>query len=174
MAIVTQSGFTLTYRQLQDVVTWAAEHLSSRGVRSGERNAMVYPSSAEAIVLFLAAAIAGTAVPLNPSYKREEFAFYLEDTRARVLLVPPCDFLAAREALPEGGMVIEAGFDEGGTLRLEPASPAPSLRGALIEPKEDDVALVLHTSGTTSRSKWSRFVTATLQPRSPTLFPRTG
>ncbi|HEY7419364.1 MAG TPA: AMP-binding protein, partial [Ktedonobacteraceae bacterium] len=76
MAIAAQSGFTLTYRQLRDEVTRAAEHLSSCGVRPGERVAMVYPNSAEAIVLFLAAAVAGTAAPLNPSYKQEEFAFY--------------------------------------------------------------------------------------------------
>ena len=153
VAIVTQSGLTLTYRQLRDEVTRAAEHLSSCGIRPGERVAMVYPNSAEAIVLFLAAAVAGTAAPLNPSYKREEFAFYLEDTQARVLLVPPGDFQAAREALPEGGKVIEAGFDESGTLRLESVSHTPSLHSAPTEPRGDDVALVLHTSGTTSRPK---------------------
>ncbi|HEU5378943.1 MAG TPA: acyl--CoA ligase [Ktedonobacteraceae bacterium] len=153
VAIVTGSGLTLTYRQLRDEVTRAAEYLSSCGVRPGERVAMVYPNSAEAIVLFLAAAVVGTAAPLNPGYKREEFAFYLEDTQARVLLVPPGDFLAAREALPTGGMVIEAGFDEGGTLRLEAISSTPSLHNALTEPRGDDVALVLHTSGTTSRPK---------------------
>ncbi|HZO75605.1 MAG TPA: AMP-binding protein, partial [Ktedonobacteraceae bacterium] len=152
VAIVAQSGLTLTYRQLRDEVSRAAEYLSSCGVRPGERVAMVYPNSAEAIVLFLAAAIAGTAAPLNPSYKREEFAFYLEDTRARVLLVPPGGYPAAREALPAGGTVIEAGFDEGGTLRLESMSQTPS-RGAPTEPEGDDVALVLHTSGTTSRPK---------------------
>jgi acyl-CoA synthetase (AMP-forming)/AMP-acid ligase II len=153
VAIVAQSGLTLTYRQLRDEVTRAAEHLSSCGVRPGERVAMVYPNSLEAIVLFLAAAVAGTAAPLNPTYKREEFAFYLEDTQARVLLVPPDGFPAAREALPKGGTVIEAGFDAGGTLRLEPVSSPPLQRNALLEPKEDNVALVLHTSGTTSRPK---------------------
>jgi acyl-CoA synthetase (AMP-forming)/AMP-acid ligase II len=153
VAIVAQSGLTLTYHQLRDAVMQAAEYLSSCGVRPGERVAMVYPNSAESIMLFLAAAVAGTAAPLNPSYKREEFAFYLQDTRARVLLVPPGGFLAAREALPTGGMIIEAGFDESGTLRLEPVSPVPSLRTPLAEPEDDDVALVLHTSGTTSRPK---------------------
>lgn len=153
VAIAAQSGLTLTYRQLRDEVTRAAEHLSSCGVRPGERVAMVYPNSAEAIVLFLAAAVAGTAAPLNPSYKQEEFAFYLQDTRARVLLVPPGDFPAARSALPAGGTVIEAGFDEGAALRLSPVSHTPSRRPALSEPRNDDVALVLHTSGTTSRPK---------------------
>jgi len=153
VAIVAQSGLTLTYRQLRDEVMRAAEHLSSCGVRPGERVAMVYPNSAEAIVLFLAAAVAGTAAPLNPSYRREEFAFYLEDIQARVLLVPPGEYLAAREALPAGGMVIEAGFNAGGTLRLEPTAPVPSLRSAPTEPRDNDVALVLHTSGTTSRPK---------------------
>lgn len=153
VAIVSQSGLRLTYRQLRDEVTRAAEYLASCGIRHGERVAMVYPNSAEAIVLFLAAAVAGTAAPLNPSYKREEFAFYLEDTRARALLVPPGDFQAAREALPEGGMVIEASFGEGGTLHLESVSHTASSRHALSEPGNDDVALVLHTSGTTSRPK---------------------
>jgi len=153
VAIAAQSGPTLTYRQLRNEVTRVAEHLSSCGVRPGDRVAMVYPNSAEAIVLFLAAAIAGTAAPLNPSYKREEFSFYLQDTRARVLLVPPGEFPAAREALPEGGMVIEAGFDEGGTLRLSSVSHTPSQGHTLSEPEDDDVALVLHTSGTTSRPK---------------------
>jgi len=153
VAIVARPGLTLTYRRLRDAVMQAAEYLSSCGLRPGERVAMVYPNSAEAIVLFLAAAIAGTAAPLNPSYKREEFAFYLEDTQARVLLVPPGGYLAAREALPAGGLVIEAGFDEGGTLHLEPGSPTPPAHRSLTGPEEEDVALVLHTSGTTSRPK---------------------
>ena len=152
-AIVVQSGLTLTYRQLRDEVRRAAEYLASCGIRRSDRVAMVYPNSAEAIVLFLAAALAGTAAPLNPGYKREEFAFYLQDTRARALLVPPGEFQAAREALPEGGMVIEAGFDEGGTLRLSSVSHTPSQGHTLSEPEDDDVALVLHTSGTTSRPK---------------------
>jgi acyl-CoA synthetase (AMP-forming)/AMP-acid ligase II len=152
-AIAAPSGLTLTYRQLRDEVSRASEYLASCGVRRGERVAMVYPNSPEAIVLFLAAAVAGTAAPLNPTYKREEFAFYLEDTRARVLLVPSGDSLAAREALPAGGMVIEASFAAGGSLRFEPISEGASRRASPNGPADDDVALVLHTSGTTSRPK---------------------
>ena len=75
--------------------------------------------------LFLAASIAGTAAPLNPAYKEDEFQFYLEDTNARLLLLPPeergrgstrgrrfaCVFLTID--MDEAGMVSLAGVGRG-------------------------------------------------------------
>jgi acyl-CoA synthetase (AMP-forming)/AMP-acid ligase II len=150
LALVVPGGISLTHRQLRDEVQRGAEALAARGVRRTDRVALVYPNSAEAIVLFLAAAAAGTAAPINPGYKPDEFRFYLEDTRARALLVAPGQYDAAREALPDGAAVIEAAFDERGRLAFGDG-PAP---GGAVDPlAEDDVALVLHTSGTTSRPK---------------------
>ena len=151
LALVVPGGPRLTYGQLREEVWRAAELLALHGVRRGDRVALVYPNSAEAVVLFLAAAAAGAAAPLNPAYKVDEFAFYLEDTRARVLLVPPGDSPGAREALGDRGTVIEVSFDESSSLRFR--AEAPGGRRALAPPHEDDVALVLHTSGTTSRPK---------------------
>jgi len=51
--------------------------------------ANVLPNGLPTIVAFLAGAIAGTAAPLNPAYRYDEFSFYLEDTSAKVLLAPP-------------------------------------------------------------------------------------
>ena len=45
-----------------------------------------------------AIATAATTAPLNPAYKEEEFKFFLEDTNARVLLLPPDGGDAARRA----------------------------------------------------------------------------
>jgi acyl-CoA synthetase (AMP-forming)/AMP-acid ligase II len=150
LALVVPGGLRMTYRRLREEVSRAAAALADRGVRRQDRVALVYPNSAEAIVLFLAAATAGTAAPLNPGYKAEEFAFFLEDTSARVLLVPPGQGAAARQALPDGAAVIEAAFGEHGALRF----PGGRVQRAGVEPPaEDDVALVLHTSGTTSRPK---------------------
>src|SRR5439155_24985448 len=110
------------------------------------------PNGAELVVGFLAAACAATAAPLNAAYTEDEFRFFLEDTAAKALVVPPGGGEAARRALPDGAPVIEASFDAGGRLELASESPRRAGRSA-SEPSEDDVALVLHTSGTTSRPK---------------------
>src|SRR5205807_1538187 len=77
----------------------------------------------------------------------EALRLYRGDSRARLLLVPPGGGEGARAACPEGVAVIEAAFRDG-EMRLagSRAAPAPA-------PAPDDVALVLHTSGTTSRPK---------------------
>ena len=141
-------GPRLTYGELRERVRRGARALVASGVRRGDRVALAYPNSAEAVVLFLAAAAAGTAAPLNPAYKLDEFRLALEDVNARALLVPPGGGAAARAALPEGAVVIEAALNERGELRIDGdggQDPEP--------PADEDVGLVLHTSGTTSRPK---------------------
>ncbi|MDQ6876700.1 MAG: acyl--CoA ligase [Candidatus Dormibacteraeota bacterium] len=151
-ALVVPAGVRLTYRQLREQVAFAADGLAELGVGRADRVALVFPNSAEAVVLFLAAATVGTAAPLNAGYKEDEFRFYLQDTGARVLVVPPGQGDAARKALPAGVVLVEAAMGADGKLNIESAIPrgGPRTAGA---PDADDVALVLHTSGTTSRPK---------------------
>ncbi len=151
-AIVVPDGVRLTYRALSEQVEAAADELARLGLGRDDRIALVLPNGAEAIVLFLAASTTGTAAPLNAAYKEEEFRFYLEDTQARALVVPPGQGEAARRALPAGVALIEATIGGDGRLVLNSQAGRASSRSA-IAPKGDDVALVLHTSGTTSRPK---------------------
>ncbi len=149
-ALIVPDGPTFTYAQLRAAVAEAAERLASLGIRRGDRVAMALPNGAEAIVMFLAASLAGTAAPLNPGYKEEEFAFYLEDTGARLLLVRPGEGEAARRAMGARGRVVEVAFQSSGRLWMD---GGPEGRATPSPPEPDDVALVLHTSGTTSRPK---------------------
>ena len=151
-AIVVPAGVRLTYRELREQVAAAADQLAQLGVGRDDRVALVLPNSAEAIVLFLAAATVGTAAPLNAAYKEDEFRFYLQDTGARVLVVPPNQGEAARRAMPTGVSLVEAHMDGQGRLALESDAPRDRSRAA-GSPGDNDIALVLHTSGTTSRPK---------------------
>ncbi|HVD01610.1 MAG TPA: acyl--CoA ligase [Candidatus Dormibacteraeota bacterium] len=153
LALVVPGGARLTYAQLREQVSLAADRLAQHGLGSGDRIAMVFPNGAESIVLFLAAAAVGTAAPLNSAYKEDEFRFYFDDLKARALIVPPGEAEAARNSRPEGTMLIEAHLDHHGQLVLETSAPGDPGASAGRPAGEEDVALVLHTSGTTSRPK---------------------
>ena len=151
-AIAVPDGPVLSYARLREMVHDASLRLASFGVQPDDRVAIVFPNGPEAIVLFLAVANVATACPLNPGYKEAEFRYFLEDTGARFLLAPRGNGAEARRALPDGSTVIEAEIDDGGRLSLESSGSRRDVR--TIAPADpDDLALVLHTSGTTSRPK---------------------
>jgi acyl-CoA synthetase (AMP-forming)/AMP-acid ligase II len=147
--VLPEGGAGLTYAELRQQVEAAAEALAAAGIRRGDRVAMALPNGLAAIVCFLAAATAGTAAPLNPACREEEFRFYLDDTGARLLLVPPAGADAARRAAEGRVQVITVGEDVRGRVQLDTSAR----RRTPEAPTVDDVALVLHTSGSTGRPK---------------------
>src|SRR5712671_6882389 len=86
--VLPESGIRASYQSLRDHVATMADALATLGIRRGDRVATVLPNGLPAIVSFIAASIAGTAAPLNPGYREDELFFYLEDTAAKILLVP--------------------------------------------------------------------------------------
>ena len=81
--ILPESNIRVTYAELREQVAGLVGALATLGIRRGQRVATVLPNGLPTIVSFLAAAIAGTAAPLNAGYRQDEFSFYLEDTAAR-------------------------------------------------------------------------------------------
>ena len=130
--------------------------LRAAGVGPRDRVAIVLPNGPEMAVAFVAIAQAATTAPLNPAYKEDEFAFYLEDLSAKAIVVAAGEEGPARRAAEGLGLlVIELRADEDGPAGAFALS-AVGDPGAAAEdgaPGPDDVALILHTSGTTSRPK---------------------
>ncbi|PYP89807.1 MAG: AMP-dependent synthetase [Candidatus Angelobacter sp. Gp1-AA117] len=148
--IIPESNTTISYESLRQQVMRLAESLAGAGIRPGDRVASVLPNGLPTIVTFLAASIAGTAAPLNPAYRYEEFCFYLDDTNARVLLCPPEGADEARRAAQERGIpIFNVEMDEHGSVRMAGAPKSASV----AEPAPENIALVLHTSGSTGRPK---------------------
>jgi acyl-CoA synthetase (AMP-forming)/AMP-acid ligase II/aryl carrier-like protein len=154
---VTAPGRTgLTYARLRAQVEIAGGELTRLGTGRGDRVAIVLPNGPEMAVMFLAVASVATAAPLNPTYRAEEFGFYLSDLGAKMLIVAHgSDVPAVAVAHTLGIPVLKLSASteaEAGVFTLEAGrEPAAARPPGLTE--ANDIALVLHTSGTTSRPK---------------------
>ena len=153
--IVPDSGHTVTYAQAAGQIEAVAQRLAGLGVRRGDKVALCMPNGPDVVTLLLAIITLGAAAaPLNPAYTESEFAFYLGDIAPRLMIIPAGGAAAANAAAEAAGtpvVRVQASVD-GPPELLGPSGPAAPVRSFELG-GPDDVALVLHTSGTTSRPK---------------------
>ena len=150
--VLPEHRLRVSYGALRAQVQAVAEQLAAAGVGRGDRVGIALPNGLPMMVSVLAASVAGTAAPLNPAYTEEEFRFYLEDTGARVLILPPDGLEEARRAAGDRVRMLTIDMDAAGIVSLFGASGVVGRRSA-APPSMDDIALVLHTSGSTGRPK---------------------
>ncbi len=144
----------VSYGELCHQVEAMAEALGRAGVGRGDRVGIALPNGLPMIVSFLAAATAGTAAPLNPAYKEDDFRFYLEDTNAKVLILPASGAEDARRAAGDRHVpILPIDLDIDKDASTTWLASAGGERKPVATPSADDVALILHTSGSTGRPK---------------------
>lgn len=146
----------LTYGGLAALSAAVRQQLRAAGVGAEDRVAIVLPNGPEMAVAFITIAQSAVTAPLNPAYRQDEFAFYLEDLKARaIVLAEGYDGPATAAAAACGIPILRLAMDPAqpaGHFRLEPpqgARPVADSGG----PGAAHTALILHTSGTTSRPK---------------------
>jgi acyl-CoA synthetase (AMP-forming)/AMP-acid ligase II len=153
--IVGEDGQVLTYAQLASRVETLAGRLAMAGVRRGDRVALSLPNGPEYIQVLLAiTALGAAAAPLNPAYTEPEYSFYLTDIAPRLFLVPasrPAAAIAAAEGCSVAVLMVQPAED--GPPGLHLPSKEVTSEASFEAGQPDDVAVVLHTSGTTSRPK---------------------
>ena len=145
----------LTHGGLRDLTDATVRRLNELGIGRGDRVAIVLPNGPEMAAAFVAIGAGATTAPLNPAYRAEEFQFYLSDLDAKALVVAAgSDSPAIAVARSMGVSVLHLDYrhdDPAGAFRLDGPAVGPAVSTGCAEP--DDIALVLHTSGTTSRPK---------------------
>jgi acyl-CoA synthetase (AMP-forming)/AMP-acid ligase II len=144
---------TMSRGELLRLVDRTGGALRTFGIRRDQAVAMVMPNGPEMAAAFVAVASWATAAPLNAAYRADEFDFYLGDLDAKALIIQggpdsPARAGAARRGIP----LIELTADERGPAGSYTLS-VPFADAGAARPAPDDIALVLHTSGTTSRPK---------------------
>ncbi len=144
----------LTYGQLRALSDEVAAVLHRCGVGRGDRVAIVLPNGPEMAAAFVTIAQTATTAPLNPAYREEEYDFYLSDLRAKALVVmADYDGPALAAAKKAGMAIIRLSVPEGAASGAFVLDSDAAGETDTDQPGPDDVALILHTSGTTSRPK---------------------
>ena len=144
----------LSYGGLRTLAETVSASLHAAGIGRGDRVGIVLPNGPEMATAFITVAQTAVTAPLNPAYREDEFAFYLEDLKAKAVILMDGDDGPASAAADKLGITILR-------LKTDPSQPAGQFTlhtdstGTCdaTPPQADDVALILHTSGTTSRPK---------------------
>jgi oxalate---CoA ligase len=152
----------LTHGGLRRLVQRTLATLNGLGIARNDRVAIVLPNGPEMATCFVAAACGVATAPLNPAYRADEFEFYLSDLNAKALIVEAGSTSPALDVATRLGIrLIEL---HPGTLagdfelvpradRGEPKDPAADSAAQPGFAAPDDLSMLLHTSGTTSRPK---------------------
>lgn len=156
LAILAPGRNALTYANLYHHTTRVVETFNYLGIGRNDRVAILLPNSPEMAVAFLSVACVASSAPLNPAYGKNEFSFYLSDLETDALVILDGMESPARQVAFEMNIplieLLPQPDASAGLFSLQ-GKPKESGRKTTGFSKADDVALLLHTSGTTSRPK---------------------
>ena len=155
-------ALTVSYKDLSAEVATFQRKLAHLGVTPQSAVSIALPNTYEFIIAFLASSWQrAIAAPLNSAYRQDEFEFYIDDLKSALALVPKGSFqknnAAVRAARKYKAAIAECYWDaERGEVVLD-VKDEGKLKGKgnqkIERAQPDDIALVLHTSGTTGRPK---------------------
>jgi acyl-CoA synthetase (AMP-forming)/AMP-acid ligase II/thioesterase domain-containing protein len=164
-AILALGRQPLGYARLFEHCAATIALLNGAGISRGDRVAVVLPNGPEMATCFLAITMGASCAPLNPTYRRSEFEFYLSDLAPRALIVqdgiesPSIEVAESRRIRV---IRLHPSIDqEAGIFSLDFGGPVTA--AAPVFAQDGDEALVLHTSGTTARPKMVPLTQANLQ-----------
>jgi oxalate---CoA ligase len=153
--LATGADSAPAYDALRALIDRTLATLNGVGIARNDRVAIVLPNGPEMAACFVACASGVASAPLNPAYRADEFEFYLSDLNAKALIVEQGSTSPAVEVARKLGVrLIELvpQPDEGaGSFVLNAGSGSAAAHRGYAQPQ--DVSMVLHTSGTTSRPK---------------------
>jgi acyl-CoA synthetase (AMP-forming)/AMP-acid ligase II/acyl carrier protein len=153
LAIESPDCKNISFFELNKKIIEIRKIFCNFGLSKKDRVALIMPNGRATVICGLSILSFGTLAPLNPKYKKQEFEFYLSDLQPKAIIIPKGELSPAISVAEKMGIAV---------LEIEQANLSFYHQGEKLLPSEkdfsslaklEDTALVLHTSGTTSRPK---------------------
>jgi long-chain acyl-CoA synthetase len=139
-----------SYAEFDGAAARVATLLERAGVGPGDRVGVMLPNIPAFAVVFYGVMYRGAvAVPVNPLLKAREVAYYLSNSGAKALFATPAFAEEATAGAAEVGARCWV-VDDAGLMALVADLPGQDFP---VERGDEDVAVILHTSGTTGKPK---------------------
>ncbi len=142
------NGEQVSYNEFGKRLATVQDLLLNAGLKAGDKVALLSSNMPNWSVCYFAVVSAGlTVVPILPDFSGTELEMIIEHSEAKALLVSDKLYTRiSKEALSKLNVVIR-------TKNLSVISQTVKEQGQFAEPKSDDVAAIIYTSGTTSKPK---------------------
>ncbi len=148
---VVEGNKRVSYKELGSMVDSFSSYLASKGIKKGDTVAILLPNSIEFVVAFFSiASLGAVSVPINTAFKKEEIAFYVNHSSAKLVLTQEMLKPIAAEAVPDASSSI-AVVKGANPEWIFGATQNISLPEVSIEP--DDEVIYLYSTGSTGKPK---------------------
>lgn len=145
--IIADDNTLINNDKLKELVAKNISTLAKLGVKKKNNVAIVLSNSIDFVACFLSVINVSVSAPLNPNYTEGEFDFYFNDLKPKIMITNlERDHPALKSAEKKNIRVIEI---KNGIL----VEPIKRVKKNNVFASYNDTALILHTSGTTSRPK---------------------
>lgn len=143
-------GLQFSFAELDDAAARVATLLEQAGVEPGDRVGIMLPNTPAFAIAFYGIIYRGAvAVPMNPLLKAREVAYYLSNSGAKALFATP----AFADQATAGAAEVRARCWVVDDAALTDLIAGLTPQSSPVDRADDEVAVILHTSGTTGKPK---------------------
>lgn len=148
---VVEEGQKISYKELGSKVDIFSSYLSSKGIKKGDAVVILLPNSIEFVVAFFALAnIGAISVPVNTAYKKDEIAYYVNHSLAKLVLTGEKLESIAKEVV--SGTDAMVSVIKGGSSEWD-VGDLDSLSLKQVSTDSSDEAIYLYSTGSTGKPK---------------------